>query len=388
MRTLLALLLLSCSSDDSTLVTTQDGGTPGSTDAQSAVPDGSLPTADASDGATPTVAGDLLMLVGSGDSRIRAFVLDASGAIRSQKDSAANGSPSFLALDAAKRLVFAVNENSGTVRAYALDPNTLALTANGDAVASGGAGPTHIALHPTGSHVMVANYTGGTSGVFPVQADGSLGMASDVKASGAKAHHVTTDPSGNFAFVTCLGTNSTQQYKWAGGVLQANGTVTLPGNPGPRHLAFRPDATFAYGINELDSTVTGYRYDKAMGKLTTLTSMSSLPAGATVQNTGAEIAVHPSGRWVYASNRGHDSIVQFASDGSSGALTLVGHTATGGNTPRSFGVDPAGAWLAVANQNSGSVRVFRLDASGKLVNPLPDVSIPSPIFVGLFRIVR
>jgi 6-phosphogluconolactonase len=387
MRPLFALFFLACSSDDPAPIEptpSQDGGAP---QRDSAADGAVIPTNDASaDAAAPQ--GQLLMLVGSSDSKVRAFAFDDTGKIVAQKESGADGSPSFLAFDADKRLVFAVNESGSSVRAYKLDPTTLALAAAGASVPSTGNGPTHISLHPSGTHVMVANYGGGSSAVFPVQADGSLGAASNQEPSGNKAHHVTADPSGAFVFVTCLGTNSIQQYRWSAGTLQGNGSVVLPGNPGPRHLAFRPDSEFAYGINELGSSVTTYSYDATTGKLTAGATASSLPAGFGGQNTGAEIATHPSGHSMYASNRGHNSIVHFASNGTSGALTLVGHTPTGGNTPRSFGVDPAGKWLAVANQGSTNVRMFPLDATGKLGTPLPDVTAPSPTFVGLFRVVR
>jgi 6-phosphogluconolactonase len=391
MRPLFALLFLACSSDDpapavETPNPSQDGG---QTERDGALPgDGSMPSGDAASGDAATPRGQLLMLVGSSDGKVRAFELDDAGKVLNQKETMTEGSPSFLAFDAPKRLVFAVNESGANVRAYKLDPATLALTAAGAAVPSAGNGPTHIALHPSGTHVMVANYGGGSSAVFPVQADGSLGGASDQEPSGSKAHHVTADPSGAFVFVTCLGTNSIQQYRWSAGTLLANGSVTLPGNPGPRHLAFRADSKVAYSINELVSSVTTYSYDTTTGNLTAGATTSSLPTDFSGRNTGAEIATHPSGHSVYASNRGHNSIVHFASNAGSGALTLVGHTPTGGNTPRSFGVDPAGEWLAVGNQGSANVRVFPLDATGKLGAPLPDVAVPSPTFVGLFRLVR
>jgi 6-phosphogluconolactonase len=376
-----------CSSEDTTLpfdpIVDRDAGIDGAVSPESG------PVADASTGEDAAIPpGELLMLVGSGDGHIRSFMFSSEGAITKQGDSTVGGNPSFLAVDTTKRRVFAVGEaNPGTVRGYLLDPTTLNLTPVG-ASQTTGAGPTHISLTPSASHVLVANYTAGSAAVFPVLADGALGAASDQEASGTRAHHITTDATGTFAFVTCLGTNRVEQYRFAGGAMTSNGALTFAGNPGPRHLSFRPDQRFAYVIHELSSEVATLRYDNAAGTLALVATQRSTPAGFSGANTGAEIFTHPRGHSVYASNRGHNSIVHFASDATSGALTLVGHTPTGGNTPRSFGIDPAGQWLAVGNQGSGTVRVFPLDAAGALRTPLPDITVPSPTFVGLYRVMR
>jgi len=188
-------------------------------------------------------------------------------------------------------------------------------------VGSGGAGPTHLSIDPSGKVVLVANYTGGTVSVFPIMGDGALGAASDTQSSGAMTHHAVVNPTGGFAFVSALGANLVVQYKIdvQTGKLTPNGAVSPPASAGPRHLALRPDEKFAYGINETASSITTYAFDKGTGMLTAGATVSTLPGNFAGQNTCAEIVVHPTGGTVYGSNRGHDSIVTFASDATTGA---------------------------------------------------------------------
>lgn len=329
------------------------------------------------------------MLVGGEDGHVRALLFDETGAIARQAESDVGGAPSFLAFEPGQSLVYAVDEGGGTVAGYALSRDTLRLSPCGASQAAG-RGPTHVLRHPAGSHVMVASYTDGSVAVFGLGDRGEVGHATDVKASGPRSHQVVTDPSGSFVFVPVLGRDEIAQYRWSSGTLQPNGALKMPPRSGPRHLAFRPDGRFAYAIDELDSTIAEMRFDRATGALTLLGSSSSLPREARdsevhATNTGAEIAVHPTGAWVYVSNRGHDSIVRYASDPASGRLRFVDHRRTGGSTPRSFGLDPEGKWLAVGNQRSGTVRMFRVDASGALLEPAIDLPLPRPAFVGLFR---
>ncbi len=348
----------------------------------------------AQDGGPDAAAiGALYTFTGSGDGRIRVYAVDeATGAWTAKGSVAAGGSPSFLAMNVAKARLYAVDESGGNVLAFSFDAKAGTLAALGSPVSSQGAGPTHLSLDPSGKWVLVANYTAGSTAVIPVQADGSLGAATDVKSPGQKAHLAIANPSGGYAFVPCLGSNIVAQFTLDGaqGKLVPNTppSVSPPAGAGPRHLAFVPGEKLAFGINELQSTITGYSFDKTTGRLGVLQTVSSLPAGFGNANTGAEIAVHPGGGFVYASNRGHDSIATFAIDGATGALTLVGHEPTGGQTPRSFAVDPGGKYLFAANQNSGTVTGFRLDAvSGKPV-PLGGApnAVPSPTFVGAWRV--
>lgn len=310
-------------------------------------------------------------------------------------------SPSFLALDARRRLLFAVNEvgqfdgqPTGSVCAYAIDPKSGRLTLINQQP-SGGAGPCHLLLDRTGRNLLIANYSAGTVAVLPVAADGRLGAPSSIQRHAGKsihpkrqtaphAHAVALDPAERFLFVCDLGLDQVKVYRFdaANHAIAPHdpASAALQPGAGPRHLAFRPDGKFAYIVNELDSTVTTFAYDAAAGRLAKMASISTLPAGYAGESTTAEITVHPSGSYVYASNRGHDSLAIFAVDAASGTLRSLGHQATGGKTPRHFGIDSSGTLVAMGNQQSDTIVLARLDpATGRLA-PSPHVaSTPSPV---------
>jgi 6-phosphogluconolactonase len=316
-------------------------------------------------------------------------------------------SPSFLAVDAERHRVFAVNEmNSvdgepgGGVSAFSFDPTSGKLTAL-NWQSSRGAGPCHLALAHDGRHVVAANYGSGSVAVLPIGDDGMLGEATDFhqhaghgpnarRQEGPHAHCVTFSPDGRRVFVCDLGLDKVMIYEFdaAAGKLTANDPpyAELKPGAGPRHMAFGVDGRFAYVINELDSTVTTFAYDAASGALETVGSTTTLPADFSGENTTAEIAVHPSGKFLYASNRGHDSIAAFAFDESTGLPTLLEHQPTGGRTPRHFAIDPAGEVLIAENQNSGTMKMFRIDvATGRLTVTGELVETPTPVctvFVG------
>ncbi|HEX2476783.1 MAG TPA: lactonase family protein, partial [Lacipirellulaceae bacterium] len=245
-----------------------------------------------------------------------------------------------------------------------------------------GTGPCHLILDRTGRHVFVANYGSGSVAVLPVAADGRLGEATDVvqhegksvnpqRQEGPHAHCVTLDPANRFLFVCDLGLDKVMIYKFdaANGKLAPNKpafAAVAPG-AGPRHMVFRPDGRFAYVVNELNSTVTAFAYDANAGALKELQTVSTLPEYFDGPNTCAEIGIHPSGKYVYASNRGHDSVVLFAVDREKGILSYVEEQSTGGKTPRHFGIQPSGAHMAIANQNSDTLLLCRIDeANGRL----------------------
>jgi 6-phosphogluconolactonase len=389
----LVVALTACSSDGATQQSQTDAST--ASDSSTSGNDGSSPGPDGGlkQDAAPQEPGALVMVVGGNDGKIRTFAVDDTSFALVEKGSyAAGNNAGFLAVDTTRLRVFSADASgSGSVRAFSLDKNNLALTPIGGAVASQGANPAHISIDASGSHVLVANYGGGTVAAFPIGPDGALSAASDVKSPGAKAHLAISNPGGGFVFVPCLEPDIIAQYTFSGGKLTAlaPASVATPAGSGPRHLAFRPDEKFAYSINELASTVSAFSFDKVSGKLTILSTVSSLPSGFAGSTTGSEIMVHPSGKWVYASNRGHDSIAIFASDPVSGALTALGHAPTDGMTPRSFGVDPNpdGRWLVVGNERSSSLKAYRIDeATGKLTPNAGTIASPSPGFVGLFRI--
>jgi 6-phosphogluconolactonase len=322
---------------------------------------------------------------------------------------AATPSPSFLAIDPQRRFLFAVNETgtfagqpTGSVSAFALDPVTgkLALLNQRSSL---GSGPCHLTVDRTGRHVLVANYNSGSVAVLPVASDGRLGEPTAFvqhagnsidpgRQAGPHAHCVTLDAANRFAFVCDLGLDQVRAYRYdpeRGTLAPAETPFTSikPGS-GPRHLVFRPDGRFAYVINELNSTVTSFAYDADQGRLRELATVSTLPAGFDGKSAGAEIAVEPSGRWLYTSNRGHDSVVRFAIDPEAGTLSHLADNSSGGKTPRHFGLSPSGRELVIANQNSDNLIVASLDpATGRFMrsgavaqafSPVCTVFLPDP----------
>ncbi len=298
--------------------------------------------------------------------------------------------PSFLALHPSGQFLYAVaevgdyaGEKSGAVSAFSITPGKGELKLLNQA-ASRGASPCHLVVDPSGRNILVANYGGGNVAVLPVRRDGRLGEASArVQHTGSSvhptrqmkphAHSVTLSPDNRFALVADLGLDQVRVYCFD----PFRGTLT-PNNPpfamlhpgaGPRHCAFHPHGKALYVINELKSSLTALAYDPATCTLEDLQTASALPEGFTGENSTAELQVHPAGRFLYASNRGHDSIAIFAIQPEQGTLTLLGHASTQGRTPRHFGIDPRGTWLLAANQDSNSVVVFQIDVASGILTP-------------------
>lgn len=311
--------------------------------------------------------------------------------------------PAFLAVHPNGRYVYAIDESSSPEKtpgkglmAYAVEARTGKLTLLNEQSA-GGPGPCHLVVDATGKSVVVANYSGGSVAVVALQPDGRLGApgsvikhtGSSVNAARQKAPHahvVTIAPDNRFVLCADLGIDKVLTYKLdaAKATLTANepASATLPPGSGPRHVAFRPDGKFVYVINELLCTMTAFRWDAARGAMTEVQSVSTLPPGVAVERgfSTAEVAVHPSGKFLYGSNRGHDTIVVYAIDAASGRLTLVEHESTQGKTPRHFAVDPTGGWLLAENQGSDTVVVFKIDAAtGKLEPTGQTIDVPVPV---------
>jgi 6-phosphogluconolactonase len=312
-------------------------------------------------------------------------------------------SPSFLALHPNQRFLYAVGEidtfegkKAGAVSAFGLDANSGKLTLLNQQ-SSGGPGPCHLAVDRTGQCVLVANYGGGSIEALPIGADGRLSAPSTFiqhqgssanrqRQAGPHAHFMTTDPANRLALVCDLGLDKVLLYR----LNPAQGTLT-PSEPpsasvepgaGPRHLAFHPNGRFLYVINEMKSTITAFAFDAQRGTMTEIHTVSTLPETFSGNSSCAEIAVHSSGKFVYGSNRGHDSIVVFAVDSGSGKLSLVEHQSTQGKTPRHFAIDPGGKWLLAENQNSDSIVVFGIDAkSGRLKATGNRIEVGSPVCV-------
>lgn len=321
-----------------------------------------------------------------------------TGALTPPVLAAETANPSFLALHPNHRFLYAVGElnKAGAVNAFSIDPKTGLLTLLNQQ-SSGGNGPCHVAVDKTGQCLLVANYGGGSVSSFPIQPDGRLGPpASFIQHQGASvnpqrqkgphAHSVGFDPANRFAFVSDLGLDKILIYRLdpAKAIItphDPNSAITKPG-AGPRHFAVHPGARHAYVINELDSTITTFDYDATRGVLKDIQTVSTLPADFTGPNTTAEIEIHPTGKFLYGSNRGHDSIAVFAIDAATGKLTFVEHASTQGKTPRNFAIDPTGKFLLAANQASDSVVVLRIDPqTGRLAHPGHTLSVPSPVCV-------
>jgi len=350
------------------------------------------------DSGPPPVPNARFAYVGSGSNAIYVFTIDdATGALtQSGTPVQANPNPSFLAFTLDGTRLLAVNENdnvdgmnAGAVSSFLLNPQSGALQFV-NRVPSGGAGPAHVSVDRRGRFVFVANYNGGTAAVLPLADNGTLSNAVDTESfgGGAQSHQILVDGTNSFVFVVNKGLSNVAQFDYDDetGALTANTPpgVALAGGAGSRHIAFHPSAPFAYVINELNSTVATLSYNATEGTLTSVQTLSSLPAGAGGGNTGAEIVVAPSGNFVYASNRGNDSIAIFAVDATTRQLSVVGHQPTGGATPRSFALEPSGRRMLVANQGANEVVSFTVDTTTGLLTETTTVSVPSPQFVGTY----
>jgi 6-phosphogluconolactonase len=325
----------------------------------------------------------------------------STGGLTSVAVAAATQDPSFLTVAHNEKYLYAVNElsefhgkKSGAVTAYSLDPKSGKLTQLNQ-VPSGGADPCYVSFDKTGKYLLVANYTGGSVATFPVAADGRIGAASAFvqhtgsgpnkeRQEGPHAHYIATSFDNRFAFVVDLGLDKVVIYRFdpAKGSLTPNDPpfVKVAPGAGPRHLAFHPNAKFAYVLNEVNSTVTAFAYDSKNGSFSTLQTLSTIPKYFTGHNDTAEIVVHPSGKFLYASNRGHDSIAEFTIDPASGTLTPVGDFPTQGKTPRNFTLDPTGTFLLAANQESNNIVLFRIDQStGALTATGQVAQVPAPV---------
>lgn len=310
--------------------------------------------------------------------------------------------PSFVAIHPTGKFLYAVSEVSdaggkpaGAVAAFSLDRKSGRLTPL-NYQSSEGAGPCHVNVDKTGRCALVANYGSGSVASLPIKADGSLEKAASAiqhtgssvepgRQAGPHAHSFNISPDNRFAFAADLGLDKVLVYKLdpAAAKLTPNDppfAATPPGG-GPRHFSFHPTGRFAYVCNEMTSSVTAFSYDAAKGTLTQLQTISTLPE-ETKGNSTAEIQVHPSGKFLYCSNRGHDSLAIFTIDDKTGQLTAAGHQKTLGRTPRNFGIDPTGKFIIACNQNTDNVAVFKVDQStGKLAQVGELTDIPAPVCV-------
>ncbi len=314
--------------------------------------------------------------------------------------------PSFLALHPAKPLLYAVNETStfkdeptGAVSAFRLNEKDGSLELINQ-LASRGKAPCHLEVDASGGSVLVANYSSGTVAVLPIVESGGLGATADViqhlgssvnpqRQEGPHAHCINLDAHNRFAVAADLGVDKLFVYPFDAerkrfDVFKASSVSMKPGS-GPRHFAFHPNNRFGYAINELTSTVTAFKWDTQKGLLEELETLSTLPVDYEGENSTAELFIHPTGQFLYGSNRGHHSIVVYRVDKETGRLTYVENESTQGETPRSFGIDPRGKYLLAANQSTDSIVVFEVDQStGALSATGARIEVPTPVCV-LFR---
>jgi 6-phosphogluconolactonase len=329
------------------------------------------------------------------DPKITIFTLDLATGALTAKGSQDTGvsSPSYLAFSRDKRFLYAANEASGAnskVLAYRISGPDGALQKINEAT-TGGDGAPHLSVTPDGKWVLVAHYTSGHLSALAVDANGGVtSPPADVqRPANNTSHQAVTDATGANVFVPNVNANTVFQFKLDGaaGKLTASGSVSgYPASAGPRHLAFHPTKNWAYTMNETAVTVTSLVYDSGAGTLSTPQTIDSLPAGTTKTGTGAHVAVHPSGQFVYTSNRGHNSISIFEVDATTGRLTMRGNETGSGaiKTPRDFTIDPSGKFLLVANQDAASVVVFEINpADGKLTLRDTKPTPASPSFVGV-----
>jgi len=342
---------------------------------------------------------DVLVYVGTytgkGSEGVYVYRLDSStGALTYVSKTTGLENPSFLAIDPKGRCVYAVREfggsadrKGGAVVALSRNRTTGELTVLNEQ-ASGGQGPCYVTVDREGRFLLVANYGSGHVAVLPIADDGRLEPAGSVvrhegssvnpaRQKGPHAHSIVLDAANRYALAADLGIDKIMVYR-----LDSEHGKLLPNDPpfvrcepgsGPRHIAFHPSGKYAYVIEELSSTVEVFAYNADSGTLKPLQRVSTLPEGFTGASTCADIHVHPSGRFLYGSNRGHNSIVSYAIDDATGGLRLIGREPTQGKTPRNFAIDPSGTFLLAANQDSDAVVSFRIDQDTGALTPTGQV---------------
>lgn len=323
-----------------------------------------------------------------------------SGKLTPINQPAKTSNPSFVAVHPSGDFLYAVNEDAefngekgGGITSFSIDPETGALTEI-NSQCTHGEHPCHLTIDQTGRTVGVANYTGGSIAAYRIGRDGALSPASTFVQHQGKSvhprqeaphgHSIDVDPANRFMAVSDLGIDQVLIYKMNArkGQLTAHSTVKSEPGAGPRHFSFHPTGKFGFGINELNMTANAYRYDARAGRLELLQTVSTLPPGEKQQEgqSTAEMYVHPNGKFLYGSNRGHNTIVVYGIDQKTGKLSYVENESTGGSTPRSFGVVPTGDYLLALNQASNTIVVFKIDPGTGALEPTgEEVPCPTPV---------
>jgi 6-phosphogluconolactonase len=351
----------------------------------------------------PILFGTGSVLMGKGEG-IYVYQMDqVSGALEFSSKITCVANPSFLAFDPKQRFLYAVNElkifedkPTGTISAFSVDSETGKLKFL-NTKPTQGTDPCHVTVDKNGRYALVANFMSGSVCVLPILKDGSLGDATDFvqhhgssvnpeRQAGPHAHAAILDEENRYVLVPDLGMDRIMIYKYDPhhGKLEPNDEpwIQVKAGSGPRHLAFIPNGRHAYLTNELDSTLVAFAYDKKNGKLKEIQTVPALPKDFSGESTCADIHVSPSGTFVYASNRGHNSIVVYKINQRTGELTYVGHESTQGNTPRNFAIDPTGRFLLAANQNTDTIVTFRIhDETGRLSPTGHVTKVPTPVCI-------
>ena len=344
---------------------------------------------------------EILVYIGTytrGDSEgIYVYNLDLScGSLQYSSKIEGVDNPSFLAMDPRRRYLYAVNEQApdGRVSAFAIDPGSGGLSFLNQQP-TGGSLPCYLVVDQSGKFVLLSNYGSGSVAVFAIEEDGSLGAMTDLvrhqgssvdeeRQQGPHAHCVVLDRAGRHAFSADLGADQVKIYHFdaAAGKLRPGDPPAVETEPGvgPRHFTFHPGGKFAYLINELGSTMSAFTYDEERGALEQIQTLSTLPAEFTAYNHSADLHVEPSGKFLYGSNRGHDSLAIYGVDESSGRLTFLGNESTRGGGPRNFAIDPGGTYLLAANHDNDNVVTFRIDRNSGMLEATGHVAhVPSPV---------
>jgi 6-phosphogluconolactonase len=316
---------------------------------------------------------------------------DSDQSIQKRESISVPDNPSFLTIHPNKNYLYAVHEvEQGGVTAFEIREGGRLRRLN--RVESGAGGPCHCSVHPSGEFLLVAHYTGAAVSVLPIH-DGRLEPPSDVvrhfgssvhpdRQTQAHPHSVVPSPDGQYLYVADLGTDEIVNYRLnrQSGALEQESVIGVTPGAGPRHLSFHPSEHYVYAINELESSLTGSEWNAETGSLTEITTESTLPPGFDGSNIAAEVRVHPSGQWVYASNRGHHSVAIFEIDQETGGIRPIGYEPTRGEWPRNFALDTDGELLFAENQKSSQIVVFEIDdTSGALRATGEKISIPDPV---------
>jgi 6-phosphogluconolactonase (cycloisomerase 2 family) len=305
--------------------------------------------------------------------------------------------PSYLTLSHDQRFLFSVHGDETYASAFGLDPATGHAKFINQA-ATGGKNGVHSAVDPSGKFLVLANYSSGSVAVLAIGPDGALKDQHQliplpgtpgphkVEQTASHPHHVVFDPSGRFVLVPDKGLDRIFVFHFdaATGLLSPTeqGSVQARAGAGARHVAFHPKLPIAWVLNEIDSTITVYKFDPAQGTLSPLQVTTTLPTDFTGNSTASEIAVAPDNRFVYVSNRGHDSVAIYAVNSATGLLSIVGWQPTQGSTPRFIGLDPAGGFLHAANEQGDTIVTFRVNkGSGKLTPTGQIIKNASPVTI-------